>query len=278
MPEISILLVGSTHRSEFRQARATLDMHGRVVAVAGVEAAVDAVASGDLAPDLIVVAQSFPGQFSSASIDRLRRAAPLARLLGLLGTWCEGETRTGQPWPAAIRIYWHEWQSRVEQEIARLREGACSTWALPITASEEERLLLLADEPTGAREGRIAVWTPHFDMQDWLRAACRRRGYETVWLEPHRPVETLEATAAIFDGNECRAEEAQSLQRLSDALGPVPIIALLEFPRVEDHARALAAGARAVLSKPLLMEDLFWQIDRLVDGPRTSLRSSTKDE
>jgi len=264
--EISILLVGSTRRSEFRQARAALDKHGRVVAVADVETAADAMAAEDLAPDLIIVAQSFPGQFSSASIDRLRRLAPLARLLGLLGTWCEGETRTGQPWPAAIRIYWHEWQSRVEQEIAWLREGACSTWALPITASEEERLLLLADEPMGVREGRIAVWTPHFDMQDWLRAACRRRGYETVWLEPHRPIRAEGATAAIFDGNECRGREAQSLRRLAAELGPTPIIALLEFPRVEDHARALAAGARAVLSKPLLMEDLFWQIDQLVNS------------
>jgi DNA-binding NarL/FixJ family response regulator len=265
--EISILLVGSTRRSEFRQARAALDNQGRVVAVANVEAAAEAMAAGGLAPDLIIVAQSFPGQFSSASIDRLRRLAPLARLLGLLGTWCEGETRTGQPWPAAIRIYWHEWQSRVEQEIARLREGTCSTWALPITASEEERLLLLADEPLAGREGLIAVWTPHFDMQDWLRAACKRRGYETVWIEPHRPMPTLNATAAIFDGNECRGREAQSLRRLADALGPVPIIALLEFPRVDDHTRALAAGARAVLSKPLLIEDLFWQIDQLVDAP-----------
>ncbi|NQT15230.1 MAG: hypothetical protein HQ582_20910 [Planctomycetes bacterium] len=266
MPEISILLVGSTQRSEFRRARAALDDHGRVVAVPDVEAAADVLSAGDLAPDLIIVAQSHPGQFSSASIDRLRHLAPLARLLGLLGSWCEGETRTGHPWPAAIRVYWHEWQSRVEQEVARLREGACSTWALPITASEEERLLLFADEPLPVREGLIAVWTPHFDMQDWLRAACGRCGYSTAWLQPHRPIPPLEATAAIFDGNECRGEEAQSLRRLADALGSAPIIALLEFPRVDDRARALAGGARAVLSKPLLIEDLFWQIDQLVDA------------
>jgi hypothetical protein len=30
---------------------------------------------------------------------------------------------------------------------------------------------------------------------------------------------------------------------------------------VEDRDRALAAGAAAVLAKPLLLEDLFWQLD-----------------
>ena len=51
-------------------------------------------------PDVIVVAQAFPGQFSHQAIDRLRRLAPLARMVGLMGSWCEGEMRTGSPWPA----------------------------------------------------------------------------------------------------------------------------------------------------------------------------------
>jgi len=38
----------------------------------------------------------------------------------------------------------------------------------------------------------------------------------------------------------------------------------MDFPRIDDRSRALAAGARAVVSKPFLIEDLFWQIDRLV--------------
>ena len=265
MSEISILLVGSTDRSEFRQARAALDGLGRVVAAADAESALSALAGGRLAPDVIVVAQSYPGQFSPEAIDRLRRLAPLARVLGLLGSWCEGETRTGQPWPGVIRIYWHQWLPRVDQQLARLRGGTCSTWCLPITASEEERFLLLADQPLTRREGLIAVATPDFEMQDWLQAACARRGYSTVWLLPHRPVRIESATAAIFDGNECRGEELELLGGLAAAVGPAPIVALLDFPRVDDRNRALAAGAQAVLSKPLLIDDLFWQIDRLVE-------------
>ena len=263
MPEISILLVGNTDRSEFREARAVLDESGRVVAAADVESALVVLAEGRIAPHLIVVAQAYPGQFSHAVVDRMRRLAPLARVLGLLGSWCEGETRSGQPWPAAIRVYWHQWEAYFRREIARVREGASSGWSLPITASEEERLLLFAQEPPVRREGLIAISTPEFEMQDWLRAACRRRGYSSVWLLPQRPAQVEGATAAVFDGDDCRGHEAESLKSLAAALGPVPIIALLHFPRIDDRDRALAAGAKAVLSKPFLVEDLFWQIERV---------------
>ena len=36
----------------------------------------------------------------------------------------------------------------------------------------------------------------------------------------------------------------------------------MSFPRVEDRDRVLAAGAAALLSKPLLLDDLFWQLER----------------
>ncbi len=243
-----------------------LDAAGEVTAVADVGSACALLERGQLAPDLIVMAQARPGQFSIGAVDRLRCLAPLARVVGLLGSWCEGETRSGQPWPAAVRIYWHQWPAQAGQEIARLRAGTCSTWSLPITASEEERLLLLAEEPVAKREGLIAIWTPDFEMHDWLQAACARRGYSTVWLLPHRPVPPEGVTAAIFDGNECRGEERSSLEQLAAALGPAPIVALLDFPRIEDRDRGLAAGAKAVLSKPFLIDDLFWQIDRLLES------------
>jgi CheY-like chemotaxis protein len=272
MAEISILLVGSTDRSEFREARAGLDALGQVAAAADAESACAALESGQVAPDVIVVAQSHPGQFSSETVDRWRRRAPLVPVVGLLGSWCEGETRSGQPWSASVRVYWHQWPAQAEQEIARLRAGTCSTWSLPVTASEEERLLLLAEEPAAQREGLIAIWTPEFAMHDWLQAACARRGYSTAWILPHRPLPAEGVTAAVFDGDECRGEERAALAQLAPALDPAPIVAVVDFPRVDGRARALAAGARAVVSKPLLIDDLFWQIDRLLESVAASPR------
>ena len=102
--------MGDCDRSEFTGARNVLGRMGRVTSFPEAESAAAALSRADVAHDVIVVAQAFPGQFSADAIDQLRRAAPLARVVGLLGSWCEGETRTGWPWPAAIRVYWHQWR------------------------------------------------------------------------------------------------------------------------------------------------------------------------
>lgn len=263
MAELTILIVGNTRRAEFRDALASLARVGRIADASDIDAAERLLADGHCIPDLIVVAQAYPGEFSAEALDRLRRLAPLARVLGLLGTWCEGEVRTGKPWPAAVRVYWHQWLPRAEQELTLLCEGLGSSWALPLTASEEERFLALADQPLERRQGRIAIVTRQFDMHDWLAAACRRRGYSTLWLRPpyEPPGEVL--AAAIFDTTECQGQELDQLQGVAMRLSPTPVVALLDFPRVEDRDRALMAGAAAVLSKPLLIEDLYWQLDQL---------------
>ena len=60
-------------------------------------------------PDLILLVASRPGRFSAAEVESLHRRAPLAKLVALLGSWCEGEVRSGHPWPGVTRIYAHQW-------------------------------------------------------------------------------------------------------------------------------------------------------------------------
>ena len=258
--------MGNTDRSEFRQARAALDERARVTAVPDVESAVAALAAGQVVPEVIVVVQAFPAQFSHQAIDRLRLLAPLSRVLGLLGSWCEGEMRTGKPWPGAIRVYWHQWLPRCDQELRRMHGGRCSAWGLPLTATEEERLMFAPQRPPAKRQGLIAIHSRPLEMENWLSAACRSRGLSTVWLRPPRPARVEGATAAIFDGSDIRGEELDELKHLAATLGSAPIIALLDFPRIEDYHRALSAGAAAVISKPLHLDDLFWELDRVLES------------
>ena len=257
------LVVGNTGRREFREACAAMRAQRPVIEAPGIDAACAILAGSEDVFDVIVVAEDCPGQYSEETIDRLRRLAPLARVVGLLGSWCEGESRTGRPWPASIRVYWHQWLPRFGRESARLDAGILGSWSLPVTAGEDERMLALADEPFPKRAGRIAIYSPEFAMQDWLGEACRRAGYSTVWLRGNGPYAGSSAVAGIFDAGDGDAEY-ETLRRLTADLRPAPVIALLGFPRVEDRDRALAAGATAVLSKPLLLEDLYWQLDRLI--------------
>jgi DNA-binding NarL/FixJ family response regulator len=254
MPELAFLLVGRTDRAEFAEVRASLAELGAVLD------AVDPIVAESLlrqhSPDVIVLAQAFPGEFSSAAVDRLRVRAPLARFVALLGSWCEGEGRTGQPWPACLRIYWHQWASRAIPELGRLRDGLPSTFSLPLTVSEEERALAAAERPVARREGLVVVRSAEYAMFECLAGACRAVGREVVsWRSGELPLGRA-IDAGLFDVAECDAEEIAQLRAFADAIAPAPVVAIAGFPRIDDCRRLRGSGATAVVSKPFQLEDL----------------------
>src|SRR5262245_27178576 len=76
-------------------------------------------------PELIVVAQSRPGTFALDRVVSLRQRAPLAGVVGLLGSWCEGETRTGRTWPGVERLYWYEFPAWWRRQMALRVAESC---------------------------------------------------------------------------------------------------------------------------------------------------------
>ena len=291
---LSILVLGDMKRAEFHETRACLGRWGSVAEFSDANSAVAALSEDRLTADVIVVAQAFPGQFSHEVIDRFRRLVPLARILGLMGSWCEGEMRSGSPWPATMRTYWHQWPARGSGQLRRLATGQPCSWALPLTATEEERLLVdvtpASRSPTCVtawnkeRPGQtsepallvpssgtlVAIHSHSRETADWLSAACRSRGLAGIWHRDPAFARMQGATAAIFDGTDLCDGECDTLKQFVIASRPAPVIALASFPRIEDHARALSAGASVVLSKPLLVEDLLEAVDRSITAEATS--------
>ena len=148
--------------------------------VADVDAATRLLIAGTSVPELIVLAESRPGARAAASIDALRRLAPLARIWRLLGSWCEGEARSGQPPSGCVSTYWHQWPARWAQDVARLRDGGSPAWALPVTLSPDERLLAAAETPIERRAGLIAIYARHAQTAAALSDACRLGGYDPL--------------------------------------------------------------------------------------------------
>jgi DNA-binding NarL/FixJ family response regulator len=262
---LSILFVGDASRPEFHDSRTCLGKWGIVTEYSNAELAATAMAEDRISPDVIVVAQAFPGHLSHEAIDRLRRLAPLARVIGLMGSWCEGEMRSGSPWPATVRTYWHQWPARGDRQFRLLTTGQSCSWALPLTATEEERLLADAvgsgGTPTSiSSSAQVVIRSQSREMVDWLSAACLGRGFASTWQRDSAVAPLDGAAIGVFDGSDLCDYEYDALSRFVIALRPVPVVALLSFPRIEDHDRALSAGALAVLSKPLLVEDLLSEI------------------
>jgi CheY-like chemotaxis protein len=272
MSDLHMLFIGDGDRAEFREARRSLDALGWVAAFADVKSAMETLVAGNTSPDVIVVAQAYPGQLSHAEVDGLRRFAPLARVIALLGSWCEGEMRSGKPLCGVIRIYWHQWPARSGRELRRLLEGRGSAWTLPVTATEEERLLAAAEVPLPQGRGLIAIHTRSAATEEWLSAACVAGGYSIVAFrsakiaplagpkeEPERYFRGAKGDTAtvLFDAFDCQSQDAAEVRRLATEFAPAPVFVLADFLRIEDHQRMLAAGATAVLSKPLQVEDLL---------------------
>ncbi|MBI2826948.1 MAG: hypothetical protein HYX69_19915 [Planctomycetia bacterium] len=249
-------------RNEFRAAANQIAALTAATAATTIDVALCALVADEDPPDLIVVAQSRPGEFSGADIERMRFAAPLARIVALLGAWCEGESRSGSPWPAVPRVYWHQWPAWFAGELRRLREGRCGALSLPITATEEERLLLDGEVPRHGC-GSIAIATASREMTALLTDACRAVGYNQVIVPQSGTVEAADLVAAIWDQGTPGASDFVQLERVVQRVSGVPVIALLSFPRSQDAARAIDLGARAVVSKPLAVDELLAEIERV---------------
>ena len=266
-PTLHILLIGDTSRPEFHEAVAALEEVAHVTRFADVDAASVALAEDLFTVHGIVLAQAYPGQFSAVAIDRLRSLAPLARLIAILGSWCEGEPRSGHPLPGVIRMYWHQAAVRIRWEFPRCFEAESSVWGLPATATDEERLLASIDAPLPEGRGLVALWTRRPEMEGLLADACHRGGYATVWLHPRRPARVQGAVAAIYDGAVLDAAGLAELRQFAAEVSPAPVLALLDAPRIQDFRLAQTLGV-TVLAKPFRVDELLRGLSRacLPDG------------
>lgn len=281
MPAKRVLLVGDDAHRDFREVVAWLQAHTQLALAASVAdglaamgcataeesgAAEDAdeSAASRLIPDVIVVAQSRPGQFHPRQVERLHAASPLSRLVALAGSWCEGELRSGRPCTGVIRVLWHQWQPRL---IPFLQPGSMpipDVWRMPRTSSLDEQLASTVGAPWPRREGLIAIHADARETFQALSGACREGGYATVWYAHREAVAASGVIAAVADSVSCDATGLRFLRDVVERHRPAPVVALLDFVRRQDYELARAEGVSAVLAKPFLVYDLLWHLDHAI--------------
>ena len=251
-----VLFIGDHRHSEFVEATAWLAEHSLLSVATTPAEAMEAVQHPSLPPELVIVAHARPGQFSQRDIETIHRLAPLARLAVLAGSWCEGEMRTGHPWPGVLRLYWH-------QGAARLRElltDSCPLWSHPRTATDVERLLDLPAPLVAGKQKLIAIGTESSIAYHGLAATCVQAGYATAWVVPRQSTMIHGAAAGIWDETQ-QPESLAPLHAFTRCLGHAPIVALVNFPRLEDYRRLENEGIDQLIAKPFLNTDLIGVIE-----------------
>jgi hypothetical protein len=99
-------------------------------------------------PDLVLVCQQWPDEFSESDVRRLLSLYPLARFVCAYGLWCESDGRSRDIWPLSVRVPVRCTADRMRRElevVAGLRRP------LPLTASRDEIWLFDADGPAADR-------------------------------------------------------------------------------------------------------------------------------
>ena len=254
------LLVGNFDCAEFSPVVEALAERCQIQPAKDMPDALAQLAAVRWSPDAVVLAWPCPGAFAARDISRLRTAAPLARQLAILGSWCEGKVRSGEIIPGLIRTVWHQWIPSWADDFQARTVTRLPGWGLPETAADEERLLARAARRWPSRSGLIAIASRRFDTAELHGEACRLRGYSTAWLKNGEDLLRIGRPAlVIWDGDTDQMAELSSIRANSSA----PIVALIDFPRADDVRRATEAGAAAVLSRPTSWDCLFWHLDRL---------------
>ncbi len=214
--------------------------------------------TGGTPPELIVLAQSIPGEFRQSDIDRLSDLAPLARIIVVAGTWCEGEMRTGSRLAGTLRLYWYEFAPWWRAALRNLAAGLCPPWSLPLDNPQAGRGISNTHNVPKPPTGTVLVDAADYAVFESLSSALASFGINAAWTRHDDPTRFPKHIAAgIWDGGQLNRQELAHLTSFCQKIqAHGKVVALLDFPRVEHIEQTRAAGAAAVFGKPYLVDEV----------------------
>jgi CheY-like chemotaxis protein len=264
MARPQVLFFGDSNWAEFAGPLRWLNEQAEVKCTTQGSMALAVLRAG--AFDMVVIGQRRPGELDTAFLEVVRQAAPLSPIVSLLGSLCEGESRTGAPWPGAIRAYAHRFAAQTGAQFAHLKQSGSTRWTPPFTATEEDLGFMPESSDVVRCAGRIAVVSGDRQTQSALCDMLQGAGYATMACAPNleRLDEGETVAGIVWDCPAGFAEGRTSFEQLVQLAPRSPRVLLLGFPRAHDIDDALALGATAVVSKPFRVEELLWQIRECV--------------
>ncbi|HMC11792.1 MAG TPA: hypothetical protein VKH44_10895 [Pirellulaceae bacterium] len=260
MSQPTVWIIGDWRHADFSAPLVWLKDRARCASYDDAAAALTSrnFGTADNEPAAILLIQSRPGRIAQRDLERLHAAAPLARLVALVGPWCEGEMRSGRPWPGVVRIPWGTWQLRLMHELGLSEQDGSPAAALPrtVTAAERIEITLAA---LGARECSFrtaAISTSSRASYEAIADVLDQLKIRSVWHSSESGELLPQADLVIFDGWDQVPMEVDLLSGANHNSSS-PRLLLLHFPRPDDHARAASLGIATVLAQPLLVTDVW---------------------
>ncbi len=259
MNDHKILLTGDFWHHEFKGIVSSFDVPVTLVPIEKVESVSDSTF------DLIIIAQSRRSQFFASDVEKIQAIFALTPVVGLLGSWCEGEPRSGTPFPGVKRVYWHQWKGRYERFVDELEDSGITGWHTPKTFSVADQISTNHCQPMHSGEIQfvgISAWSR--TQYEMVADAIRQFGWEPRWFE--RATWDEEAARSIsaicVEADSWCPDLLKRIKWIRNEIPEAPIVLVLSYPRESEMKEILATGIAEVVSKPFELCDLRSAIHR----------------
>lgn len=305
---LNIFLIGHSERTEMAPVRDTLSrLPGRpnITTLVDVKAAIERGLSGHT-PDLLIICQSWPDEFSKTQAEQLLGSFPVSRSLCCFGAWCEADGRNRQIWPLSSRVAARTSTTRIRQEV----DVICGHRApLPITAARDESFefeFSTKDFPeqhpvaqsrsphsrsTDTRrshpvspvdanhEVTVAVDCPSRSYRAWLIDLIRHAGFSPV-VPLVSAQDTPHASPAIvlWDTTYWSDDERQRMHAWKSAHPSTGIIGLTDFAHSEITDEIRNCGAVTLVEKlapPMTILSAIEDVLQTIASPPIEFKTST---
>lgn len=195
--------------------------------------------------DLAVFAIEHPGAALDGPVDLLRRNAPLARTVAIVGPWAEGCFAKQRP-PLGVHLFtWSAATAAIRRMALAIAENRPDPAWLPPTASIEEQLAWRPEIALGKPRPRGLIGVACWRRSDFEAVRDLIEPAPSIWLRQGGRAATMEAFVAIG-----LAEELpRLLQAHRRANGLTESVAVVEGLRPHEAITLRAAGYDRVLSR-----------------------------
>lgn len=191
----------------------------------------------------VIFARPERSRIAPERLEYLKQFYANAKFVCMLSSGCEGEMRTGDPWPGCQRIYWHRWNQDRGAVVA-------DPISVEPTVSSDRALPSLF----------LAIVASSIQHAEPLLAVASDHCWPATWITPGKIPFIRAPTHVLWDDSAAQSTDRQTWhQRLSlfpsrvgsSADCRLPLHGWLAgFPRIHDWKEARAAGVDWLLSKP----------------------------
>ncbi len=193
-------------------------------------------------PDLVIVLESHPDEYSVSEVMQLFAVVPVSRIVCCAGAWSESAGRTRKIWPLGVRVAAVEALPRLAREW-ELLTGRQTDFHLPPTAGREEWFAAQHPAMSGDKsrlELTVRIISPDPAYRQMLVDLLTQQGMTMAGQG------TTSVDAILWDADPWEQHRLPELRKFTD-LGPV--IALSGWVTSDLQQELMQAGVQTVVPK-----------------------------